>query len=63
MEVTGSNPVAPTNPPNEIAAYLARLVGNHATGRYEYQRIDPPIVSRRDYTVKVSLNADEESGR
>ncbi len=31
-------------------------------GHIEYQRIDPPLVDRRDYTLKVSLVVDEAKG-
>ncbi len=35
--------------------------GETASGHYEYQRIDPPIVEMRDYCVKVTLMADKET--
>lgn len=31
-------------------------------GYYEYQRIDPPIVDRRDFTYKVTWQKDEAQG-
>ena len=40
-----------------------RVVGKHDRGIYVYQRINPPFVDRRDYTVKVTYEADATAGR
>jgi len=37
-------------------------VGDWDKGIYEYQRINPPLVDRRDYTLKVTLERDEAGG-
>ncbi|OGQ84851.1 MAG: hypothetical protein A2289_04465 [Deltaproteobacteria bacterium RIFOXYA12_FULL_58_15] len=39
-----------------------RIVGTHENGIYLYQRIDPPLVSERDYALKVVIEPDEGRG-
>ncbi len=48
----------------EFIPYLEsiRTVGTHARGTYEYEVVDPPIVDKRDYTVRIVLEPDEENG-
>ena len=48
----------------EFMPYIVetRILGKHATGQYEYQRIDPPIVDMRDYAIKVVWEKDEANG-
>ena len=40
----------------------ARNLASFEDGHYEYQLIDPPLVSRREYTLKVSYHVDRQAG-
>lgn len=40
-----------------------KVLGKHDKGHYEYQRVNPPFVDRRDYTLKITLEVDEAKGR
>ncbi len=40
----------------------ARVLAPHETGHFEYQRIDPPLVDQRDYTLRVTRTANPALG-
>lgn len=49
----------------EFMPYLikGKVIGAAGPGaQYEYQLIDPPFVDRRDYTLKVTVKQNEETG-
>ncbi|MEE8409458.1 MAG: SRPBCC family protein [Myxococcota bacterium] len=46
--------------PYLIKGYVLGPAGPNA--QYEYQLIDPPIVDKRDYTLKVTVHQDHEKG-
>lgn len=49
----------------EFMPYLTegRILGPAGpNSHYEYQLLDPPIVDRRDYTVKVTMEEDPQTG-
>jgi ribosome-associated toxin RatA of RatAB toxin-antitoxin module len=48
----------------EFMPYLveAKKVGPAPGGHYEYQRLEPPVVDTRDYTVLVRMEADAAAG-
>lgn len=41
----------------------ARVIESNRSGRVVYQRVDPPMVSPRDYVLRVTTEADRETGR
>ncbi len=41
---------------------VLKIIGQHALGQYEYQRINPPLVAKRDYTLKVNFETDATIG-
>jgi hypothetical protein len=48
----------------EFMPYMveAKKIAPAAGGHYEYQRIDPPVVDMRDYTIHVKLTVDGDNG-
>lgn len=48
----------------EFMPYIEKtlVLGTHPEGHFEYQLLDPPIVSKRDYVAKVTLKANPKAG-
>jgi ribosome-associated toxin RatA of RatAB toxin-antitoxin module len=49
----------------EFMPYVEKteIVERHSQGHWEYQLLDPPLVSRRDYTVKITIQREGDTVR